>query len=613
MQNFWRFFRMVFHYWRLLAVAMGASLLEAVCTFSGFGALLWVVDQLLGGKQSLRDLILSKLEDGALGDWNQPATEFVNTYVPADPFWGFALLIGVILGLTILGSTMRYIHQVCTASAVIRTTTRLRMDVYRRQLSAKFSKQVGVEATDMISRGAADTGTISQGIRTLLGSTVRNVLSGLVMFVLAIIIDWKLSLLFMLSIPVVGLVIRKFGKAMKRITHRTLKYSARLLLAWQETVLNRDTIRLQQAEGYARRRLHEVLVRSMLKEQLRAVRVRAITAPVVETFSIVAVAGVALLAAYFIFANDQDPKTLVKVLVTLAVGAASLKKLANLNNELQASAAAADRVAEILSLPMEKDEDADKPRLPRHHSEIEFRDIDFAYPGSDRMAVGGVSLKIKHGMTVALVGPNGAGKTTLVHMLPRLIDPSAGQILIDGVDIQSVSIRSLREQISVVSQQSVLFGGTMAANIALGRPAASREAIVAAAKAARADEFIEMLPRKYDSRLTERGGGLSGGQRQRMCIARAILRDPAILILDEATSQIDSESEAKISAAIQELAEGRTTFIIAHRLATVINADLIVVMEDGQISDMGTHTELLSRSQMYAALCNTQLMPVTNG
>ncbi len=507
MQNFWRFFRRVFRYWNLLAIALVASLIEAACTFSGFGTLMWVIDQLLGGKQSVRALVLDKLGEDRLGTLTQPAKDFVNAYVPADPFWGFVMLLGVIIGLTVLGSTMRFIHHVFTANAVMRTIIRLRLTLYRRLLAVRYENYAAMGPADMISRCGADCGAISQGIQTLLGKTVRNLLMGVSMLLLALIIDWKLTLLFLLGMPMIGLVIRQLGRAMKRITRRTLQYSAKMLRTLQETMLNNDIIKLQQAEGYARRRLHRVLVRQMLVEQLRAVKVRAITSPIVETFSIVAVAGVAAIAAWYVFSQDQEPTTLVKVLVLLGIGASSLKPLADLNNEIQSSAAAADRVAEVLELPLEQEDEYAKPLLPRHTRSIDFEGAEFAYPGSEHLALKGVDLHVDHGMTIAIVGPNGAGKSTLVNLLPRLMDATGGRVLVDGVDIKGVRLRSLRKQIAVVSQQATLFQGTIAGNISLGRQHVDREQIIAAGKAAYADEFIQMMPQGYDSVLTEGGKG----------------------------------------------------------------------------------------------------------
>ena len=247
--------------------------------------------------------------------------------------------------------------------------------------------------------------------------------------------------------------------------------------------------------------------------------------------------------------------------------------------------------------------------LERHHESIEFEAVSYSYRGQQTPAIDGVSLKVEHGQTVAIVGGNGSGKTTLLNLLPRLTSPNRGRVLIDGTDIAGVNLKAFRRQLAVVPQQSVLFEGTIADNIAYGQLDAKRDEIESASQAAFAHDFVSTLPDGYDTVLGEGGSGLSGGQKQRLCIARAILRDPAVLILDEATSQIDADSEAKINRALNSFRAGRTTFIIAHRLSTVIDCDMIVVMDAGKIVGRGTHAQLLERCGVYRTLTHTQLQP----
>ena len=239
---------------------------------------------------------------------------------------------------------------------------------------------------------------------------------------------------------------------------------------------------------------------------------------------------------------------------------------------------------------------------------IEFKDIVFSYPGSDRPVLNGINLTVKAGHNIALVGPNGSGKTTLANLLPRFYDPDSGQVLIDGKDIRDVTLFSLRSQIGMVTQDVVTFNDTIAANIAYGKPGATKEEIIAAAKRSFAHEFISPLPNGYDTVIGEQGTGLSGGQLQRIVIARAILKNPTILIFDEATSQVDADSEAKIHQAIEEIMHNRTSFIIAHRFSTIIAADLIVVMDKGRIVAQGRHEELIKSCPLYQSLYETQLM-----
>jgi ABC-type multidrug transport system fused ATPase/permease subunit len=274
---------------------------------------------------------------------------------------------------------------------------------------------------------------------------------------------------------------------------------------------------------------------------------------------------------------------------------------------MQMSNAAADRVFALFDQPEEK-EKPDAVELVPLSREIEFRDVVFTYPGSDRPVLNKINLKVQAGHNIAVVGPNGSGKTTLANLIPRFFEPDSGKILIDGIDIQDVTLHSLRDQIGMVTQDIVTFNDTIAANIAYGKPNATREEIIDAAKAAYAHEFIAPLPDAYDTIIGEHGSGLSGGQLQRIVIARAILKNPAILIFDEATSQVDADSEAKIRNAIEKMMQHRTTFIIAHRFSTVITADLIVVMDKGQIIAQGRHEKLIRTCLLYQSLYENQLI-----
>ena len=349
-----------------------------------------------------------------------------------------------------------------------------------------------------------------------------------------------------------------------------------------------------------------------MRELNRVRTARAIASPLTETLTLVLLCGMVLVVARAILTKGLDPTSFILAIVSLAVAGAAFKPLTALVHDIQTSTPAAQRLRELICLEAEPGHSKTGTRLAAHAKEIVFERVTVTYPGRVTPALSDVSLRIEHGSRVAFVGPNGSGKTTALSLVNRMFDPDSGRVLIDGVDIASVQVRSLRRQVGVVTQETVLFKGTIRANIAYGgltSPRVLGEAeIVAAATKARADEFIAKLPLRYDTPVAEQGLSLSGGQRQRIAIARAILRDPRILILDEATSMVDAESEAAIAAALAEFSKGRTTLIVAHRLSTVINCDQIVVFDQGKIADVGTHEQLLGRCSVYQQLVRSQLV-----
>ena len=305
--------------------------------------------------------------------------------------------------------------------------------------------------------------------------------------------------------------------------------------------------------------------------------------------------------------GQMAPPDFLGAMGSMAAMFDAFRKLSKVLNRFQQAEAAATRIFELQDQAQERSLPG-APMLPRHSRDIEFRHVSFRYPAAADNALTDISFRIQAGQKVAIVGPNGCGKTTLASLIPRLMDPAAGTVLIDGHNVSEFSIRSLRRQISVVTQDTVLFNATIKENIAYGLRRPKEDRVLAAARQAYVDEFVRELPEGYQTMVGEHGATLSGGQKQRIAIARAILRDPAILIFDEATNQIDADSERRINEAMVGFMENRTTLIIAHRFATVLQADAIVVMSDGRVIDVGAHQDLLERCGLYSHLYDTQLV-----
>ena len=486
-----------------------------------------------------------------------------------------------------------------------------RARLFARLIHARLEHVLLTGNADHISRVVSDTRVLGQGFVAILSKAVAQMLNGVVALALALWLDWQLTMIALIGVPVIAVLLRKFGKKILRASERYLQQTGRMVGMLTEALGGIRVVKVHHAEGYERRRFAQIN-RAVFGQEMRMRQVRAMSSPIVETLGLFGMMAVACIAAWYIFRQNVEPERFMTVLIALGAAAATLKPVSNLNNQLQESTAAAGRMLQVLAIPVEptgRDARHNAVPLAPHYQEVVFDHVSLTYPGQDTSAVKDVTLRVAHGQTLAIVGANGSGKTTLLSLLPRLMEPTAGRVLIDGLDTATVSLRSLRKQIAVVTQQTVLFEATIAQNIAYGRLHEPMEKIIAAAKGAYAHEFIMDLPDGYDTMLGESGEGLSGGQRQRLCIARAILRDPAILVLDEATSQIDADSESKINQALSALRHNRTTFVIAHRLSTVIDADQIAVMEDGQVVDQGSHDQLLERCQAYRAIAESQLQP----
>jgi ATP-binding cassette, subfamily B, bacterial MsbA len=618
MESFWTFARRMLRYRRTVAGAVAMAFLSAGGLGAGLLGLRPVLENLLGPSpkglpEFARELNQNRLVDGRIPE----------SVISALPSGAFTAVVWIMIGLgilTVLGAAANFLHAYLSLTVVNRTTANIRREVFHRVLRLPLKDVVSAGPSDTISRIVNDTNTLAAGFTALLSRALAHVTKGLAAIVAAFIYDWRLAIAALLVAPLLAFTIRKLGKRIRRASRKALDSQAGLYGAAAEALQGLRVVKVHANERYEAGRFHRIN-KEVMQQMNRARTARALASPLVEVMTIFSLGILVVIAARIIMIQQLNATNLTLTLVALGIAGASLKPLTGVINDVQAASAAGDRLAELLRRSPEAGHDQRLPRLARHHTSITFRNVSFTYPNATRPALDHITLHIAHGERIAIVGPNGSGKTTLLALVPRLFDPDRptpgengelpGAVLIDGHDIREVSIRSLRRQIGVVTQETVLFSGTIRANIAYGAENAGQEAVIAAAKKARAHEFIESLPEGYETLVAEQGATLSGGQRQRLAIARAILRQPSILILDEATSMIDADSEAKIADAINEFASGRTCLIVAHRLSTVVNADRIIVMDRGCIIDQGSHDELLDRCPTYRLIAEHQLVRST--
>ena len=517
-------------------------------------------------------------------------------------------IIMVMLVATLARCTLRFAQEYLVRRIAFRCVLSLRLDAYRVaiRLPLGYFSEKGI--SDAISRFVQDSSQVHVGISTLLGKLLREPFTVICMAVFAFSINAEMTAVALLIAPVAALVIAKLGRKMKRATCRTLESWSRLLGRLQETLLGIRVVKGYHRESYEEDFLRQVN-ENLLKQQNRMAKIDAASGPILESLGMAAASVGMVFAAYWLTSENVHERMATSefiVLVSLlAAMADSGRKLGNVWPRLQTANAAAQRVYELVDTPPETDAPSATDIEPLSRS-LEMQHVSFTYPESPVPTLSDITLSVEAGQTIAIVGPNGSGKTTLLGMIPRFFIPDSGRILIDGHDIAQATLASLRGQIGIVTQQTVVFNDTIKANIAYGAPDATDAEIVSAAKRAYAHEFIGKTSDGYDTIVGQQGATLSGGQLQRLAIARAIVRDPAILILDEATSQIDSDSEAKIQKAVLEFSRGRTCFIIAHRLSTIVNADRIVVLDKGAIVAQGKHEQLLESCVNYRTLYEVQ-------
>lgn len=604
MGPFWQFARRMLHYRLTLTLAIVFAFISALSLGVGLASLAPMFRLMLDeGGSSLRELAAEhNAEDPFIA-----VPSWLLGHLPTEPFPSVVAIVIVIGLLTVFGGVNNFLHQYLSRTVSTRAVADIRHQVFETVVHLPLLKVMQRGPSQLVARIIRDTAELLHGFYSFTGKAIAQVSKGLAAFCVALYFDLGLTLMAVIVLPLLAVVLKKLGKRIRRGSRGALAAQESLLRIASESLQGLRAVKANTAEHRAVTRFDEHN-REVIRQELRVRTAKAAASPIIETLAVFVIGALALFAAHRILIGALTIDQFLLTFVALGIAGGSLRPLTGLVNEIQAASAPAGRLRELLNEARAGDRDDDKPDLPRHRRSLRFDDVTLVYPGAETPAVDRVTLEIPHGERVAIVGPNGSGKTTLLGLVPRLLEPTCGRVLIDDVDIATINTRSLREQIGVVTQETVIFQGTIADNIAYGVPSATREQVVRAAEQAHADHFIRTIHGGYDADILEQGASLSGGQRQRIAIARAILRDPAILILDEATSQIDAESEDHINEAIRAFCRGRTSLIIAHRLSTVLNADRIVVLDEGRVVDQGTHEQLLKRCELYARLNRTQLV-----
>ncbi len=621
---FWQFARGMLRYRGLVTGTVLMAVLSGFTLGVGIIGAKPVMESILGSRKGLPQLAADFNERASTLVWpfsHLHIRQDIIDSLPPSPFQALAVVMGLLAAVTVVGSIANFLHAYLSLTVVNRSITAIRRNAFFATLRSPLRNVVRNGTADTISRIINDSNILMNGLNVVLSKTLLQALKGIGGLFAALYFSWYVTLGALLVAPAMYTVIRKLGKRIKRASGAALQSQSSLLAAATESLQSLRVVKVYTNEVYEGGRFHRTN-KQVMRELNRVRTARALASPLTEMLAIFLLCGLTLAAGWVIVEGIRldlgfiginhiidvrvEPADFILAMISLAVAGASLKPITGLINDIQASAPAADRLRELIDAAPEPGHGFRLARLPRHTQSITFDAVTMVYPGASTPAIDGVTLSIPHGKRIAFVGPNGCGKTTLLSLVPRLFDPDAGAVLIDGMDITSYSVRSLRAQIGVVTQETAIFKGTIRSNIAYGNAGADDAAVVAAAKKARAHDFIMAKPGGYDASVAEQGLSLSGGQRQRLAIARAILRDPAILILDEATSMVDSDSEAQIAAALTEFGVGRTCLIVAHRLSTVLNCDSIVVMDAGKVVDQGTHQELIERCDVYRGIAQHQ-------